>query len=57
LPFNQLAIIVVETWIVDATNLGKVLAHVISGTCEIMAERARVPSLAGSLAEELARHM
>jgi hypothetical protein len=57
LPFNQLATVILEIWIVDATNLGKVLAYVISGTREIMAERARVPSLAGSLAEELARHM
>lgn len=40
-----------------ATNLGKVLAHVISRAREIMTERAGIPGLARTLAEELARHM
>jgi hypothetical protein len=39
------------------TNLGKVLAHVIVSARQIMAERAGIPRLAGTLAEELARHM
>lgn len=39
------------------TNLSKVLAHVIIGAREIMAEWARVPSLARTLTEELARNV
>jgi hypothetical protein len=40
-----------------ATNLGKVFAHVISGTREIMAKRTGISRLARALTEELARYM
>lgn len=40
-----------------AVSLGKVLAYVIGGAREIMAEGARIPRLARALAEELAWYM
>lgn len=36
------------------TNLGKVLADVLSGGAEIVAERTGIAGLAGALTEELA---
>lgn len=41
----------------SATNLCKVLAHVISRAREVVAERAGIPRLARTLTEELARDM